>query len=173
MSTKLLAMAMVALLFSSCQRERKQDASSSDVAPPVSSARATAGNEETQGAAAARPELRPQSASIELGYSANEAGAVIEGVKSRRFLAGLSFVLAIRTADLGEGAMVSVRWKDANGQELAAETKRPSMGQAFLDFANPDTTQWAAGSYRVEVESAGNPLGKIEFEVFRTGGSGG
>ncbi len=170
MSTKVLTIPLVALTLLGCHNEPKEaPVHAADTAQP-----STPAIEQGKSAAVeARPELRPQTALVELGYSPNEDGAVTEGMKSRRFLAGLSFVLAVRTVDLGEGASVSVRWRDANGQDLSSETKRPTTGQSFLDFANPDTTQWTAGFYRVEVESSGKELGKLEFEIFRAGASGG
>ena len=153
-----LAVAALALLLAGCGRETP------------------AGGETPSGAAAAEasdasestPEAMPpgtlEAVALELGTALDADGRV--ATVTERVRASDAVHVSLVTVGEAEAAMLTARWRDSVGTEIAADERAISAaGPAVHTFTRKPETPWAPGRYEVEVSINGESAGVRGFEV--------
>lgn len=101
---------------------------------------------------------------LALGSDPAPDGSMLAADRKTTFRRGEAIYAAIDVDDLPAGTEVEIVWLDAKGQRLHAETIRLVGGEPYLSVAAP-AQDWSAGSYRVELSSAGKKLATAELTI--------
>jgi len=155
-----LTLAALALLLAACQRDASPTDAASTTEPPAA---------DNAGRGAAEAAAMPASGSLEavaleLGTTLDADGRV--AVSTERVQANDTVHISLVTVGDAEAAMLAVRWRDAQGRELAADGRVVrAAGPAVHTFSRTPEGGWAPGRYEVEVMLGGASAGIRGFEV--------
>lgn len=88
---------------------------------------------------------------VATGGEVDPRGAIAEGSAREGFRPGETIYVSMAVADAPTEAAVHVVFYGASGERVAEDEKKVPAAASFLYFDSGDTTNWPAGSYRVEI----------------------
>ena len=101
--------------------------------------------------------------SVALGKSINPDGTV--AAPTDTFTAGEPLFVSLDVQPISPGTEVRLTWRGPSGQDQGEEELVVPAGARVINFNARDTSGWAAGEHRLEVELGGAVAGAKPFRI--------
>lgn len=157
-----LLLSSLVLLLSGCGREPAAPALPVNITDSTASDAVSRGEVDSEPPATSTGNL--EAVALELGTALDADGRVLATVE--RVRSGDAVHVSLVTIGAAETAKLAVRWRDAAGLGIGADERAISAtGPAVHTFSLKPESDWALGTYEVEVSINGESAGLRTFEV--------